>query len=98
MKLNRLVPTYGNWGGPGWCGGEWQDDPAKTNWDVAAKDEMDAAFKNHDYFYQHYPEARKNADLDLVWRLAGCKPTSAYGVFYKFAATLVFFPLGVFRQ
>lgn len=49
-RLQRFVPTYGNWGGPGWSAGEWE--PSDTNWDHPCIDSMDLAFKSHDYLYQ----------------------------------------------
>lgn len=96
MKLNRLVPTYGNWGGPGWSGGEWNDDPGETKWGVVPIDEMDNAFKRHDWIYQKMPYFRAQADMELACTLVGLRAGSAYGEFYRVCACVIFFLLSVF--
>ena len=71
-------PWYGNWGGPGWSGGECSK-PGRTKWHVEPIDALDACFKEHDKGYQGYdPETgkcekatkkdRKEADR----KLCGC--------------------------
>jgi len=49
---NRVYPTYGNWGGPGWSGGTYPKTWRDTDWSVPATDSMDALFKEHDGYYQ----------------------------------------------
>jgi hypothetical protein len=44
---------YGNWGGPGFSGGVFVNDPSKVNWDVVPIDGMDKLFKEHDWDIQH---------------------------------------------
>jgi hypothetical protein len=59
--INNIDPTgqftltpwrHGNWCGPGYSGGEKQDDPNKTKWNVGTTDEVDACCKPHDKGYQ----------------------------------------------
>ena len=50
--IHRLLPRYGNWGGPGWSGGKWQDNYENTDWSVPARDALDSLFKDHDRAYQ----------------------------------------------
>jgi hypothetical protein len=52
MRLWPQCLTYGNWGGPGWSGGAWVDNPDKVDWSVDPVDDMDAAFKEHDRLVQ----------------------------------------------
>jgi len=49
---HRILPRYGNWGGPGWSGGQWQDNYENTDWSVPARDSLDDLFKLHDKAYQ----------------------------------------------
>ena len=51
--LNRLIPTYGNWGGPGWSSGRYEDNPDETDWSVPGRDSLDELFKEHDRVYQN---------------------------------------------
>lgn len=48
----KLLPRYGNWGGPGWSCGKFVEDPNKTDWSVSPRDSLDALFKEHDRLYQ----------------------------------------------
>lgn len=50
--INRLVPRYGNWGGPSLSGGKYTDDPAEVDWSIPGIDSMDELFKAHDRAYQ----------------------------------------------
>lgn len=50
--IHKLLPRYGNWGGPGWSGGQWQDNYENTDWSVPPRDSLDALFKEHDRGYQ----------------------------------------------
>ena len=45
----RYVPTYGNWGGPGWKAGERYG--SNTSFTYPAEDSLDEVFRNHDYEY-----------------------------------------------
>jgi len=90
------VPTYGNWGGPGWSGGEWNANPELTKWGVAPIDEMDRAFKGHDWVYQNLPEFRSRADRELVCELANLKTDSTYGELYRVCARAIFALRGLF--
>ena len=77
MKWYQYVlPTYGNWGGPGWSGGAYIDDPKHMNWLVQPIDAVDAAFYRHDWKYQHGYDRRK-ADIELLEELG---VINAYGV------------------
>lgn len=77
MFLFRLIPTYGNWGGPGWSGHDYPKSPEETNWSVPPVDSMDLLFKEHDRRYQRaivdYPDddvlkytVWEDADRELV--------------------------------
>lgn len=89
----RLIPKYGNWGGPGWCGGEYCNDPTKTKWHVSWIDDMDKAFYEHDEMYQKHPCSdhwRKMADLILVRKLQRINPKGWYANAYRIGAIWVF--------
>jgi hypothetical protein len=58
LSCNRLIPTHGNWCGPGWSGGEWVDDPAQVDWSIPVTDAMDALAYDHD--------ARTQAALSII--------------------------------
>jgi hypothetical protein len=88
MKFPRFL-TYGNWGGPGWCGGEYVSDPAKTNWNVPAVDDMDDEFKSHDWKYQH-GFSQWYADLNLVNKLVETNVRGVWPNIYRVAAMGVF--------
>ena len=49
--FNRFVATYGNWGGPGWAGGERVPENVEPDWDVVGKDDLDLLFRSHDHAY-----------------------------------------------
>ncbi|WP_206526430.1 MULTISPECIES: hypothetical protein [unclassified Mesorhizobium] len=44
---NRIVPTYGNYGGPGWTGGAWRGD-----FKMPPADIQDGFYKQHDTDYR----------------------------------------------
>lgn len=48
----RLIPTYGNWGGPGWSGGKRIENYSEVDWDVPPVDSLDALFYVHDWGYK----------------------------------------------
>lgn len=91
----RLFPHYGNWGGPGWSGGRWCNDPAVTDWSVPGIDDMDELFRLHDHAYQT-GRSRMRADWDLLcdlWFLGrrwGDLPETFYGRFYRWLAMASF--------
>lgn len=85
----RLFPRYGNWGAPGWSAGVWNNDPELTDWSVEAVDEMDAAFKRHDWRYQHGRDMVL-ADVRLLRDLMRIDPDTRYGRVYKRLAMAAF--------
>lgn len=87
--FQRLIPTYGNWGGPGHSAGIWNDDPSKTDWTVPGIDAMDEAFKRHDHLYQT-TNNRQYADRLLVWELDNIEVKGLYANAYRIAALYVF--------
>lgn len=93
----RLLPTYGNWGGIGWSAGTWNNDPAQTDWSVAAIDEMDELFKWHDWAYQH-GFALDAADWALVQDFRDVRPGTVYGKFYRLLAMTSFTVCPAFRS
>jgi hypothetical protein len=65
------IPTYGNYGGPGYTGGT--TDPLQWNYTIAPVDALDALFKLHDRAYDLSitpVEDRPEADLALIQGIA----------------------------
>lgn len=51
--LNKFVPTYGNWGGPGYSGGRRPKSIKRNRWRLAPPiDDADEAFMLHDFDYE----------------------------------------------
>jgi len=96
MRLWPKCLTYGNWGGPGWSGGQFVSDPKKTNWDIPAVDEMDLVFKWHDYSYQH-SYSKLNADLRLIDELWSCSVKGVYSECYRISAMILFSLISLLR-
>lgn len=85
-----LFPRYGNYGAPGWSGGAWVDDPAKTDWSVAPVDALDAVLMQHDRDYQD-GELWVLADVNLVAALHNLTPpASLHGRAYRIGAIVIF--------
>lgn len=85
----RLIPRYGNWGGVGWSGGTWCNDPALTDWDAEPIDYMDEIFKAHDEAYQ----TGKNLDIAdrvLVTALRYVRAVGIYARLYRIGAMIAF--------
>lgn len=61
--LQRVCPRYGNWGGPGWSGGEFPATPEDTDWSVGTEDSLDAFFKQHDRSYQNSIKSFKDGSI-----------------------------------
>lgn len=86
--------SYGRWGAPGLSGGRWTDNPADIPWghlppDMLPIDEMDAAFMDHDYAYQHGTK-RWVADLELARRLWWVNPSGWRANAFWAGAMLIF--------
>jgi len=62
MTMNSIIPTYGNWGGPGWSAGERTLPNGKIDWSVIGVDELDEIFKKHDF---NYNEADKPENSNI---------------------------------
>lgn len=84
-----LIPKYGNWGGPGWCGGRYCNDSSMTDWTVPPMDDMDALFKNHDMLYQAGIR-HSIADGELVRGLHDVGVKGWYANGYRIGALIVF--------
>jgi len=86
--------TYGNWGGPGWCGGEWRDYGDKVDWTVEPIDEMDGLFWWHDWRVQHgygrYAHYLLAQDLRKI-----DPPVGVWARAYRLAAIAIFTVLGL---
>jgi len=83
-----LIPTYGNWGGPGWSSGAYTDNKEEVNWNVPPVDAMDQAFKEHDRMYQlGYPEL---GDVNLLIALTEINTKGVYAYAYRVGAFIVF--------
>lgn len=85
----RLIPRYGNWGGPGWSGGKWCP-PNETDWSVKPVDNMDAAFARHDMGYQAPFIRNVDADRDLVSDLKAINVRGVWANIYRVGAILIF--------
>jgi hypothetical protein len=85
----RLIPRYGNYGCPGWSAGEWNNDPALTDWTVPPVDAMDALFRAHDYAYQA-GASRIDADRKLVKGLLAVDVRGLYPRLYRLGAIAAF--------
>lgn len=85
----RLIPRYGNWGGVGWSGGVWNNDPALTDWDVDPVDAMDDLFKWHDQAYQTGMNL-DTADAVLVAALGVVRVDGLRARLYRIGARVVF--------
>lgn len=102
MKINWLVltegpggtpiPTYGNYGGPNWSGGEFVGDDEPGNYTVQPEDPLDALFLTHDQAYDQ-PDTllRAQADLRLIEGILQQSPdeVTGEGDAYGGAAVLV---------
>jgi len=81
---------YGNYGGAGWTGGQWW----WTDFSVAPTDQLDAAFKNHDWSYsQDSSDAGiLAADINLVVAMTNLDLSglSFSDIYYKNVATGLF--------
>ena len=71
--LQRLIPNYGNWGGPGWSSGRYEDDPDETDWTVPPRDSLDRLFMEHDRAYQNSIKNLPEDQWEEVWDKADCK-------------------------
>jgi RHS repeat-associated protein len=62
---NALVPTYGNWGGPGWSGGE-RDAFSRRVGPHAPVDSMDECFVAHDSCHAEIECPKKTCHRELL--------------------------------
>ena len=81
--------TYGNFGGPGWSGGIFTNDPKMVNWKIPAVDEMDAIFKIHDWKYQN-GKSRRDADQILYLRLSKTNINGIWSNIYRIGCLFIF--------
>jgi hypothetical protein len=84
-----LIPTYGNWGGPGWSGGRFENDRSKVNWATPPVDEMDQLFKDHDNDYQH-GMPRNLADAKLLYFISTVNVKGIWPNCYRIGVQIVF--------
>lgn len=97
-KWWQILPSYGNWGGPGWSSGFWHQDPTLTDWTVPPVDYMDALFRDHDRAYQTPGADRSSADYLLVHCLALYQPKTLYGRLYRIGAIVLFTIVPLIRE
>jgi hypothetical protein len=90
--------TYGNWGGPGWSGGQWRIAGEEVRWDCPAIDEMDRAFKDHDERWQKNLTTKIEADEILVEELSKINVRGFHANVYQFGAILGFFIFILIRR
>ncbi|MCB8821459.1 hypothetical protein [Microvirga rosea] len=66
---SKGLPTYGNYGGPGWTGGKLNG----TKFDVPAVNALDQVFKDHDLAYGNARSQKDKllADIDLILGITG---------------------------
>ncbi len=82
--------TYGNWGGPGWSGGRFVNDPKLVDWTVSAIDKMDEAFKEHDAAWQTEAMSKKAADKRLLQQLYDTNVLGTWPNMYRIGAIMSF--------
>ena len=82
----RLLPRYGNWGGPGWSSGKWCP-PNETDWSKPPIDALDQLFRDHDFAYQTHG-CRKCADLALLMGLRLTRTYTTWAMIYWYIAYL----------
>jgi len=83
---------YGNYGGPGWSGGEFVYDPKLVDWSVPPIDDMDALFKQHDFEVQnHIPKPHSRLSRDLCETVI---PKKLWPKLYRYAAIGIFWAIG----
>jgi hypothetical protein len=85
-----LIPTYGNWGGPGFSGGKFENDRSKVNWDVPSIDAMDELFKLHDLDYQNGVDWAV-ADIKLLLGLGKVNVKGLWPNAYLYACKFIFY-------
>lgn len=57
----------GNYGGPGWSGGEYVSPGDPVNWDVIPVDAVDSLFREHDMGYSDADRAKEQGDIPGYW-------------------------------
>ncbi|SCX95772.1 hypothetical protein [Microvirga guangxiensis] len=74
------IPTYGNYGGPNWTGGEFVGDDEPGDYTVPPEDSLDALFRRHDRAYDQ-PDTllRAQADLQLIKGILRQSPDEVTG-------------------
>ena len=104
--LSWLIPTYGNWGGPGWSGGT----RFGPDWDVPPVDSLDEILKIHDWNYSgsDTPSAFHYADISLLEKLSNLpedperwprpSPYPTYARFYAIGVKIAFNTLVLLRR
>jgi hypothetical protein len=60
------IPTYGNYGGLNWSGGEFVGDFEPGNYKVKPEDALDKLFRKHDMAYDPGSTDRSQARADIV--------------------------------
>jgi hypothetical protein len=85
-----IIPTYGNWGGPGWSSCKYTDDKLDVDWNMCGVDEMDELFKIHDYQWQCDNYSKRKADKQLVRDLLKLRICGVWKNIYKIAAIIGF--------
>jgi hypothetical protein len=77
-----VIPTYGNWTGPGWSGGKRTEPGEEIDWSVppdknwyGQTSQVDAACKDHDWAYRNAQgqenenELKFQADMNLLYNI-----------------------------
>jgi hypothetical protein len=74
------VPTYGQYGGPNWSGGEVVGDDEPGNYTKPPEDALDKLFRRHDKAYDQ-PDTllRAEADFLLIQRILAQDPDAVTG-------------------
>lgn len=90
MRLWPRFLTYGNWGGPGWSGGEWRRAGEPVRWDVEPVDAMDSEFRLHDWNWQSGMISRREADAILSRRLMQTNVRGWWSNAYRIGAIVGF--------
>ncbi|HWL82802.1 MAG TPA: hypothetical protein VNR89_17775 [Roseomonas sp.] len=94
------IPTYGNYGGPGYSNGQVLASPDQpVDYSAPPVDALDALFRFHDIAYDSPSnEVRAEADLALIRGIEGLSPTSLTGEESLYAGGAILFGLTLITE
>ncbi|MDJ0388508.1 hypothetical protein QMO56_10310 [Roseomonas sp. E05] len=97
---DTTIPTYGNYGGPGYSNGEVLATPDQpVDYSAPPVDALDALFRFHDMAYDSpSTEVRAEADLALIHGIEGLSRTALSGEESLYAGAAILFGLGLITE